>query len=392
MIVDSLRQSLDDHLDSWGLKRFSSDDEYFAWQRQALSQNQLTALHRCIELKRQGTVRDEVSFYDATAHPDILPVLYSQRYDYYAAVGLRVAARIEPAQTILDFGCGVGILTTLYARQYPDKQFVGIDRSPFSIARAEHHAELLHLGNVRFECRDVVKQPLSDSYDLIIATHALLQAEHDPGLPSRDWRTFERGHDPQAQQQFEERTGIDARLNQLSAAVAANGRMMVFEKTRQLARRVPFQRALGARGFCPLEKPEPIRYSLVEEVIDDGPLYVLGRRGSGTWDESPDPDEAPPFERAGSSLGSSDPTAPLYENHWPSAQREWETFTDRLVMDETTRQESDGRQMHVELGITAGLSFLYCANTFDQRQLVVMRSEQRKELEHYYAEIVSHSF
>ena len=32
-----------------------------------------------------------------TAHPNILPVLYSQQYDYYLAIGSRVADRIGVA-------------------------------------------------------------------------------------------------------------------------------------------------------------------------------------------------------------------------------------------------------------------------------------------------------
>ena len=136
MSNDVLLQSLHSHLASWGLRQFTSDEAYFRWQRDTLSPAELTTLHRQIEQKRGGSSTHEVAFYDATAHPNILPVLHSQRYDYYLAIGSRVADRIGESQSILDVGCGVGILTTFYARQYPDKAFVGIDRSPISIARA----------------------------------------------------------------------------------------------------------------------------------------------------------------------------------------------------------------------------------------------------------------
>lgn len=386
----SLQDALRSHLTSWGLKRFTSDDAYFAWQRQVLSPDQLQALHHCIERKRRGSLSDEVAFYDATAHPDILPVLYSQRYDYYLAIGPLVVDHLDPAESVLDLGCGVGILTTFYARQCPDKMFVGIDRSPLSIAQAEAQARALALKNVQFRCMDVTA-PWSGSYDVIVATHTLLQAEQDPGLPSLDWTTFARAHDPQQQRAFEARTGIGTRLDRLCALLAGNGRVMVCEKTRQLARRVPFQRALAARGLSLREEPEPVRYRLVEEVSDDGPFYVLGRQGAVAWDESPEPDAAAPFEPSGSRPGSADPSAPLYENHGPSAQRAWEELTDRQVTQQATRQEPDGRQLHVELGTAAGQCYLYCANTFDQRQLVVMRMEQRRALEQYYVEILAES-
>ena len=390
-LTDEIRTTLHKHLASWGLKRFTSDTEYFAWQRQKLSSADLNQLNAQVERKRAGDRDDETAFYDLTAQPHILPVLYSQSYEYYSAIGSRVAERINEAKTILDFGCGVGILTTFYARQFPNKQCVGIDRSPDSIAVSQQKAKELGLANVRFECLDVGSGALSGSYELIIATHALVQAEQDPGIPSQSWKMFERAGDARQQAEFEERTGVGVRLDRLSGALSPNGRMIVFEKTRQLARRVPLQRAFSARGLHLLEQPEPIRYQLVEEVADDGPFYVL-QKGSGaslSWDESPEPDEGSPFDLARVKSGSSDPHTPLYENHWSSAQRVWEGLQGKRVTQETTRQESDGRQMHVELGTAEGMSYLYCANSFDQRQLVIVEPAREAMLGTYYKEIVS---
>jgi SAM-dependent methyltransferase len=391
MINDSLLQSLHSHLAWWGLRQFTSDETYFQWQREILSLAEITALHRQVEQKRHGSPADEVTFYDATAHPNILPVLYSQRYDYYLAIGPRVAARIGEARSILDVGCGVGILTTFYARQYPDKTFVGIDRSPASIARAQEHAKALSLTNVRFDCLDFDHMPPTRSYDLVLATHVLVQAEQQAGIPSRSWNTFERAGESQPQADFERRTGIDTRLDRLSALLSAQGRMVVFEKTRQLARRVPLQRALAARDLGLIEQPELIRYRLVEEITDDGPFYVL-RRGESHqfyWDESPEPDEGRPFDRTKLKTSSTDPDATLYENHWPSAQRVWEQLHDTHLLKEITRQEPDGRQLHVELGQAEEGVYLYCANTLDQRQLVLVEPARRVMLESYYQEIAS---
>lgn len=391
MINHSLLPSLHSHLARWGLRQFTSDEAYFQWQRETLSPAKLAALHRHVEQKRRGSPVDEVAFYDATAHPDILPVLYSQRYDYYLAIGPRVADRIGEAGSILDVGCGVGILTTFYARQYPDKTFVGIDRAPVSILRAQEQAKTLGLSNVRFECLDLDQSPPTRSYDLILATHALVQAEQDPGIPSRSWSTFERAGESRPQADFERRTGLGPRLDCLNALLSAQGRMIVFEKTRQLARRVPLQRTLAARGFCLIEQPELIRYRLVEEIADDGPFYLLGRGAPHQlhWDESPEPDEGRPFDRTKLHTGSTDPDAPLYENHWPSAQPVWEQLHEKHLLKETTRREADGRQLHVELGQAEEGVYLYCANTLDQRQLVIVEPARRGMLESYYQEIVS---
>jgi hypothetical protein len=167
--------------------------------------------------------------------------------------------------------------------------------------------------------------------------------------------------------------------------------MIVFEKTRQLVRRIPLQRALAARDLGLIEQPELIRYRLVEEIADDGPFYVLEKGASRQlpWDESPESDEGRPFDRASVKTGLPDSDAPLYENHWPSAQPAWEQLLDKSLIKEMTRQEPDGRQLHVELGQAEEGVYLYCANTFDQRQLVIVEQALVAMLESYYQEIAS---
>ncbi len=391
MSTDSLSDSLHAHLAHWGLRSFSSDADYFAWQRATLSAVDLNRLNTQVERKRHGDRQDEIAFYDLTAEPHILPVLYSQRYEYFMEIGCRVVPRIGAAVTVLDYGCGAGILTTLYARHCPETQFLGIDRSSRSIAVARSKAKELGLTNIRFECCDVEVEVLRGSFDCIIATHALVQAEQDPGIPSLNWTTFERAHDERQQAAFEQRTGIDVRLDRLREVLSPGGCMVIFEKTRQLARRVPFQRALDRRGLQLIENPEPIRYRLVEEIADDGPFYVVQKESARSlaWNEAPEPDEGLLFDRAKLQSVPFDPEAPLYENHWPSAQQAWESLADRLVQQEEMRREPDGRQLHVELGSAEGVTYLYCANTFDQRQLIVVEPARKALLDSYYREILS---
>jgi hypothetical protein len=169
-----------------------------------------------------------------------------------------------------------------------------------------------------------------------------------------------------------------------------DARIIVFEKTRQLARRVALQRLLASRGLHLLEAPEPVRYVLVEEIADDGPFYVLHKAMSGpiTWNEAPEDDDGPRFDRAALHSRAADPNVPLYENHGPSAQYVWEQLQEPTVTTETTREESNGRQLHVELGRAEGYGYLYCANTFDQRQLVIVEPTRMSMLQSYYEDII----
>lgn len=387
---DEIRTALREYLAWWGLRHFSSDREYFAWQRQQFSSEDLQQLALHVERKRTGDRRDEIAFYDLAAQPRLYPVLYSQRYEYYEEIGLRTAAHLGQAKEVLDFGCGIGVLTIFYARLFPEKNFVGVDRSSASLAVAQEKADKLGLRNIRFECVDVETESLSGSYDLVVATHVLVQAEQDHGLPSRSWRTFDRGHSPSQQLSFERRIGLAIRLDRLCRVLNQSGRMIVSEKTRQLARRVPFQRALAKRGLQLAERPALIRYRTVEEVVDDGPFYVLDRKGEAAlnWDEDPEQDQGQPFDPDAVSTSAGDVDMPLYENHWPSAQTAWEQLKDREVIRETTRQAADGRQVHAERGRSRGWQYLYCANTFDQRQLVIGEEARSAMLDEYYQEIL----
>ena len=409
MPSDPYTDRLAAHLTEWGLRHFESDEAYDQWQRATLKGDELATLLRLSEQRRApgAGAADETAFYDYAASGHILPVLYSQRYDYYLAVGPAVARRIGPARhqasrgspaarpeatqarTALDVGCGTGILTTFYARLFTDCVFTGVDRSPASIAAAQAKADSMNLRNVRFECLDVDRNDPHGPFDLILATQALLQSERDPGLPSKDWRTFERARDAAAQADFEQRTGLGVRLDRLCGALASNGRLVVCEKTRHLGRRVGLQRALGPRGLAPLEPPQPIRYSIIEELNDDGPLYVLGRSGPrfAPWDELPEQaDEV--VDLAALRNRQEQPDRPLYENHTASAQLVWEHLPERRIFQETTKEEPDGRQVHIELGESQGLAYLYCANTFDQRQLVLVKSGRTSMLAQYYQELL----
>jgi SAM-dependent methyltransferase len=385
------RSGLVAHLHDWGLRHFTSDAAYFDWQRRAVAAEDLNRLHGCLAKKQAAGAGplEEIAFYDATAEPSLIPALYSQRYEYYLAVGSRAAPRIPPATNVLDFGCGIGILTTFFACQYPDRQFVGIDRSPASIAYARRRAADLKLANVAFESIDLDREPGFGRYDLVIATHALLQAEQDPGLPSDRWDTFTRSRDAARQASFEERTGLVPRLDRLVELVSDSGRMLIFEKARLLSRRIPFQRALAARGFALKEPAEPIRYSLVEEVAEDGPLYLVGRQGdnAGEWNELPEHDESAPVNVESLKQRQISGEEPLYENHEASAQAQWMSLPDRRVVREFTKEGPDGRQLHAEFGRTRALLYLYVANTFDQRQLIMIEQDRAPVLESYYAEI-----
>ena len=133
------QQSLRDHLNWWGLRHLESDAAYFAWQKEVFTPQELATLHQHIEAKRASNDGPfaEIAFYDLTAHPRSVPVLYSQRYEYYLEVGSRVLRHFENAPSVLDVGCGIGVLTTFYARQSRRRRTSGGEAPTSSDERGE---------------------------------------------------------------------------------------------------------------------------------------------------------------------------------------------------------------------------------------------------------------
>lgn len=56
---------------------------------------------------------------------------------------------------VIDIGCGTGHTVLNIASQFPDHQFLGIDRSGHSLNIAEKHAKKLNLKNIQFQACDI---------------------------------------------------------------------------------------------------------------------------------------------------------------------------------------------------------------------------------------------
>ena len=480
-----IRQETDEilirYLQSWGLREFHDEASYYEWQHATLSQEDLHALQSLVQQREGGeNEKADIQFYDLLANPPFLSVLYSQRFDYYLKIGSLISTRLVSAEHVLDFGCGVGILTCFFAQQHPETQFVGIDRSIRSIEIARCEAEKRHISNVQFRVSQDPGVSIPTFYDCILSTQALLQSEREPGLPSQNWRTFERIHDLSQQEELESRTGLKWRLRALLDVLSPAGRLMCVEKTWNLGRRIFFQRALSSRKLFLVRDPVPCSYHELGEMRLDGPLYEVSRVSvtkAPAWNEGPYRGEGETLyrctgdmaERMGSELGigqsqetvggqhgtigswsfrfgvweqaiawvfcetdsgfrglmlggvgernliiqllekvkhltdsefeellqtcwgnfpdvTQNDTTPGYENHHPSAQVIYEALPRKIVQQESTFADGQGKEMHIEVGTTNAFRYLYWANTFDQRQLLLMDEKGAEILNEYYQE------
>lgn len=124
-----------------------------------------------------------------------------------------------------------------------------------------------------------------------------------------------------------------------------------------------------------LREYQSLMVEMVRHAVQQGqPEEPLDRRLKRVWTE---PESESPEQ------------SPLYENHGPYAQQVWGQLPDRVVVRQKTDEEADGRQRHIEYGSCDGnVHYLYWANTFDQRQIVIMDQTRRALLETYFAEAV----
>lgn len=70
----------------------------------------------------------------------------------------------HPAGLVLEAGCGTGAQTVIVAPQNPQCNFVSIDISGESLAKAEENAGERGIGNVRFQVTDVFNLPFDDEF------------------------------------------------------------------------------------------------------------------------------------------------------------------------------------------------------------------------------------
>lgn len=331
----SVETRLAEHLANWGLREFSREQEYYTWQRESLSSRVLSHLNELAEQRQGGVhVKADCEFYDLAASPEVLPVLHSQRFGYYQAVGKAIAKYLKAGESVLDFGCGVGVLTTWYASMFPDCNFTGIDRSAQSIEAAQQHARTMNVSNVSFYSCSIPDENISDTFDVIISTQALFQSEIDPGLPSRSWESFERGNDHKQQVIYEARTGLGARLDWLCARLHPSGRFLAFEKASHLGRRVLFQRAVKARGLFLDQDPVYLSYFSFGAPVLDGPFYLLIRAPTAKgFDENP----------------FVDPVDRVYRRQGNQADYIWGIFTELGSLDQPSVYRKQDVEIHWQI-------------------------------------------
>lgn len=102
--------------------------------------------------------------------PDVRPHLT-------ASYALRALTRI-PFVSLLDVGCGNGVVTCFLGSRYPGRRIVGVDRDEAGLEFARALARQNGLANVSFERTNIESDRLTGEFDLITC-FAVMQFIHD---------------------------------------------------------------------------------------------------------------------------------------------------------------------------------------------------------------------
>jgi malonyl-CoA O-methyltransferase len=98
-------------------------------------------------------------------------------YDKAARVQAQIAERLvqraaqklsQPPQTILDIGCGTGLVAEEVARHWPQAQITAIDQAPAMLAQVKRK-----LRHVQVLAQDIGAAQLTPEFDLILSSMAL---------------------------------------------------------------------------------------------------------------------------------------------------------------------------------------------------------------------------
>ena len=91
---------------------------------------------------------------------------------------------IPPGRTVLDLGCGCGVLSVFAAAK--SREVTAVDINPEAIANTRENVRLHHLSNVRAICGDMFAEVTGD-FDVIVSNPPFVPLEFSD--PARQWAT-----------------------------------------------------------------------------------------------------------------------------------------------------------------------------------------------------------
>jgi release factor glutamine methyltransferase len=214
-----------------------------------LSEEDLAPLREALLKRGEGVplqhLLGEVEFHGRSFRCDARALVPRPETEELAELLVRDCAPSSGA-SVLDLGCGSGVLGLTLAAEWPECRVVLADISPDALALAKENAGLLGLGNVEFVESDLFSALGGARFDLIAANL--------PYVPERERETLSREvlHDP-AVALFGGPDGLDVLRRAIPEAIGAlaSGGLLALEIGHDQASAV--EALLKSAGFIDVE-------------------------------------------------------------------------------------------------------------------------------------------
>ncbi len=140
---NKIKNSLKNHLTSFGLRFFNNFDQYDLWKENYFEKSNIATDTKNKYLRfleknlrnKSYSLGDE--FYDLIAtEKKLMLITHSMKSNEILNSGLSVIDELKENSNILDIGCNSGYLTSFYAKAFPNSNFIGFDKSKNTILQA----------------------------------------------------------------------------------------------------------------------------------------------------------------------------------------------------------------------------------------------------------------
>ena len=172
------RKLLKNHLIKLGFTQFKYNKDYNKWAQEKIKKSKLSkkVIEKYYYYLKQNSIKNkyklDLNFYNLIAEFDVLyKTLHSFKFKDIVLSGMEITKELTEPTKVLDIGCNIGYLTSFYAKYFPRSNFIGYDKSRYSIDEAKKIYSKLEYPNLDFI--NNLKKLNNNRFNYIIDTQCL---------------------------------------------------------------------------------------------------------------------------------------------------------------------------------------------------------------------------
>ena len=382
---------IDTFLQSEGILPTTDPHRFWRWAEGQLGRQGAKQFQEDINRRSHLDNEDSIRFYDSIGKPRQALVASSFEYGLLQQIGRWIEPQLPQEGTVLELGCGPGLLTRFYALARPNVRFVGIDVSEEAIETARRNAQGKAYGNVSFLVHDLreLEELPSIQADCIISGRVFSELMTRVRRRRSSWDEL---NFPPPTPDLD----LFARQALLTCAMLASpgGKFLVTERLTDFDRLNRLWCLIGAAGFLPDRNSMlPISWKDVSGSHQTWFFSAKALDSVGSSRTSADvqplqPSDLPMLTREIEATGS--PTRILLDG--TLAWYAWQALKIEEKLEEGLYLWPAGEEIHFELGLAKdGLGYSFIASNTDILMLSIFLQSEfeavRRDLREYLQQL-----